>query len=101
MSNISPKDQSESMDCFFSAFFNDQTGKILRPLINVYADNTTVYRSTSKIQDVRRLAVVLSAEFAHCWVNWILIFSASKTKLVLFHNRQADPEFSPDRIRSS
>lgn len=71
--------------------------KNLRSLVNIYADDNTVYGSTTKNPDDQSLAADLSYDLAHTdhWGrNWLIMFNNTKTKLVTFHHHRADPGFS-------
>ena len=82
----------------FLIFINDLPDHIIKSFVDIFADDTTLYGSTSnKITD-RDLADSLSSDLDSIvqWGNnWLVTFNASKTKLVSFHHHRSDPSLSP------
>ena len=71
---------------------------IFSSLVSIYADDTTLYGSTSVSVSDQKLATDLSDDLEHVvqWgKTWLVSFNASKTKLVSFHHHQTDPGFHP------
>lgn len=80
------------MPAFFKVLFSilpsfcfiDLPENILQSLVNIYAEDTTVYRCTSKSLD--DLVVVLSSDLAlvdHWGKDWLVKLNTPKTKLVI------------------
>ena len=82
----------------FLLFINDLPKHIISSLVTIYADDTTLYGSTSVSVSDQKLATDLSDDLEHVvqWgKTWLVSFNASKTKLVSFHHHQTDPGFHP------
>ena len=82
----------------FLLFINDLPDHIIKSLVSVYADDTTLYGRTSKIQDEESLAADLSSDLENIqnWgKEWLVTFNASKTKLLSFHHHRNPPNLSP------
>ena len=75
----------------FLLYINDLPNKIIRTWIDIYADDTSLYGSTSKVRDEETLCGDLSSDLK-CIVSWgkewLVTFNASKTKLMSFHHRR-------------
>ena len=81
----------------FLLFINDLPNHIIKSLVSVYADDTTLYGRTSKIQDEESLATDLSSDLENIqnWgKEWLVTFNASKTKLLSFHHHRKPPDLS-------
>lgn len=66
----------------------------LQSVVNIYEDDPTIYRCTSKNLDDQNLAADLFSDLAQVvqWgKDWFVKF---KTKLMAFHYQQANPELS-------
>ena len=83
----------------FLIFINDDLpGHILRSFIDIFADDTTRYDSTNSRRDQTQLAADLTSNLDRIsdWgVKWLIVFNASKTKLLSFHHHRGSPVF-PD-----
>ena len=78
----------------FLLFINDLPNHIIRSLVSVYADDTTLYGRTSKDQNDESLASDLSSDLdiIQKWgKEWLVTFNASKTKLLSFHHHRNPP----------
>ena len=78
----------------FLLFINDLPSSELRSLINIFADDTTLYGSTSKDLSIEGLDDNLTGDLSITaqWGNrWLVTFNASKTKLVTFHHHREGP----------
>lgn len=65
-------------------------------LVNIYVDDSMVYRSTTKNLDDQNLTADLSSDLARIaqWRrNWLVAFNNSKTKLETFHHHRVAPYF--------
>ncbi|MEL7340328.1 MAG: reverse transcriptase family protein, partial [Bacteroidota bacterium] len=72
----------------FLLFINDLPKHIINSLVDIYADDTTLYRCTSTDVDDVKAASDLSSDLEQIvqWgKDWFVTFNASKTKLVTFH----------------
>lgn len=72
--------------------------------MNIYADDSIVYQCTSKNQDDPNFAANFFSDLALTaqWeINWLVIYSTSKNKLVSFHHHCSGPKFSPFTLNSS
>ena len=81
----------------FLLFINDLPNHIIKSLVSVYADDTTLYSHTSKIHDEESLASDLSSDLENIqnWgKEWLVTFNASKTKLLSFHHHRNPPDLS-------
>ena len=66
-----------------SCFINDLPSHILNSLVNIYADDTSLYRCTSSDVDDHTAAADLSSDLEQVvqWgKDWFVTFNASKTK---------------------
>ena len=82
----------------FLLFINDLPKHIIKSLVSVYADDTTLYGRTSKAHDEESLAADLSSDLENIqnWGNeWLVTFNAAKTKLLSFHHHRKPPDLSP------
>ena len=82
----------------FLIFINDLPKNTLKSLVNIYADDTTVYGSTSETADDQSLAEHLSADLENVveWgKTWLVSFNSRKTKLISFHHHHSDPSVHP------
>ena len=88
----------------FLLFINDLPKHIINSLVDIYADDTTLYRCTSTDVDDVKAASDLSSDLEQIvqWgKDWFVTFNASKTKLVTFHHKKNDPSFNPVHMDSS
>ena len=77
----------------FLLFINDLPDHILLSLIDIFADDTTVYDTTSKRMNHDTLATALTIDLNNVveWgKKWLVTFNASKTKLITFHHYRAN-----------
>ena len=88
----------------FLLFINDLPKHIINSLVDIYADDTTLYRCTSTDVDDVKAASDLSSDLEQIvqWgKDWFVTFNASKTKLVTFHHKKNDPSFNLVHMDSS
>ena len=88
----------------FLIFINDLPKNTLKSLVNIYADDTTVYGSTSETADDQSLAEHLSADLENVveWgKTWLVSFNSRKTKLISFHHHHSDLSFHPVHMDST
>ena len=88
----------------FLLFINDLPNHILNSLVNIYADDTSLYRCTSSDVDDHTAAADLSSDLEQVvqWgKDWFVTFNASKTKLVTFHHKKGSPSFCPIQMDNS
>ena len=82
----------------FLIFINDLPDRVIRSFINIFADDTTIYGTTSKNLNHSDLAPNLSSDLSVIvqWgTKWLVRFNASKTKLITFHHYRGTPVFPP------
>ena len=82
----------------FLIFINDLPDSVIRSFINIFADDTTIYGTTSKNVNHSDLAPNLSSDLSVTvqWgTKWLVKFNASKTKLISFHHHRDTPVFPP------
>ena len=88
----------------FLLFINDLTDQNLKSLIDIFADDTTVYQSVAPRYFHNQLATDLSADLAKVveWGDrWLVTFNSSKTKLLSFHHHRTDPVLPPVSMNES
>ena len=82
----------------FLLFINDLPNHIINSMVDIYADDTTIYRCTSKNVDDEKVASDLSSDLENVveWgKTWHVSFNPSKTKLVTFHHKRGIVQFNP------
>ncbi len=77
----------------FMLFINDLSNHIIKSLVSVYADDTTLYGRTSKskVHDEECLATDISSDLENIqnWdKEWLVTFNAYKTTLLSFHHHR-------------
>ena len=88
----------------FLLFINDLPDHIIESLVDIYADDSTLYQSTSSDADDSTVAKGLSSDLEHVvqWgKRWLVSFNAPKTKLASFHHKRNNPSFSPIHMDNS
>ena len=88
----------------FLLFINDLPNHIINSLVDIYADDTTLYRCTSSDVDDPTASADLSSDLEQVvqWgKDWFVTFNASKTKLVTFHHKKGNPTFHPVQMDNS
>ena len=81
----------------FLLYINDLPNHILRSFVDIYADDTTIYGSTTKTVNDQVLSDSLSSDLEHVveWgKRWLVTFNASKTKLLSLHHQRSDPHLA-------
>ena len=81
----------------FLIFINDLPDDILSSFVDIFADDSTVYSSSSPTSDLASLTNNLNADLSSVakWgEKWLVTFNATKTKSVSFHHHR-QPNFSP------
>ena len=80
----------------FLLFINDLPDQNLKSLIDIFADDTTIYQSAGPRYSHSQLASDLSHDLAKIveWGDrWLITFNAAKTKLLSFHHHRTDHTF--------
>ena len=88
----------------FLLFINDLPNHIIESLVDIYADDSTLYQSTSSVTDDPMVAAGLSSDLEEVvqWgKRWFVSFNAPKTKLASFHHKRNSPSFSPIQMDNS
>ena len=80
----------------FLIYINDLPDNILSSFIDIFADDSTIYSSSTSTQSLDSIAQNLSSDLASVvtWgEKWLVSFNATKTKSVSFHHHR-QPDFS-------
>ena len=75
----------------FLIFINDLPDEILISFIDIFADDSTLYSSSSPLSNVANISNLLSADLSSIvsWgEKWRVTFNAAKTNSVTFHHHQ-------------
>ena len=79
----------------FLLFINDMPDYILKSFINIFADDTTDYGTTSRSFSHEDLATELNSDLTlivRLGKQWLVTFNASKTKLISLYHHCNIPE---------
>ena len=88
----------------FLLFINDLPNDIIRSLIDIFADDTTLYGHTSCHVTDEILADSLNTDLNHVvqWgKKWLVGFNSLKTKLLSFHHRRSEPNLPTIRMENA
>ena len=88
----------------FLLFINDLPNHIIQSLVDIYADDSTLYKSTSSDVDDTAVASDLTSDLEEVvqWgKRWFVSFNAKKTNLATFHHKRNSPSFSPIQMDNS
>ena len=88
----------------FLLFINDLPNHIIESLVDIYADDSTLYKSTSSDVDDPTVASDISSDLEQVvqWgKRWFVSFNAPKTKLGSFHHKRNSPSFSSIQMDGS
>ena len=80
----------------FLLYINDLPKHIINSLVDIYADDTTVYKNISTDVDDRKVASDLSSDLKQIiqWgKDWFVTFNPSKTKLITFNHKRGGHPF--------
>ena len=80
----------------FLIYINDLPDNILSSFIDIFADDSTIYSSSTPTQSLDSITQNLSSDLAFVvtWgEKWLVVFNATKTKSVSFHHHR-QPNFS-------
>ena len=76
----------------FLIFINDLPDNITFSLIDVFADDITLYSISSKSQNFHAMTTNLTSDLSSIadWSKkWLIYFNASKTKTIIFHHHKS------------
>ena len=82
----------------FPIFINNLPDHILRSLIDIFIDDTTLHDSVNSHRYHMQVVADLNSNLVKVsdWsVKWLVVFNASKTKLLSFSHHRGTPVF-PD-----